>query len=82
MTTTPGATITYSVPHEGAVKISLHDATGRLVRTLVDSAPGRGTHGLTWDGTDNQGRRVRAGICFAQASAGQDRVTRRVVLIR
>jgi glucose/arabinose dehydrogenase len=58
------------------------DLVGRNIRTLVaDRLPG-GRHTVAWDGRDDEGNRVSAGIYLVRlASASQVR-TRRIVLIR
>ncbi|MCK4305223.1 MAG: right-handed parallel beta-helix repeat-containing protein, partial [Candidatus Eisenbacteria sp.] len=62
-----GATlIRYSVPtgERGAVALSVCDATGRLVRTLIDGPQAPGRHAVQWDGTAHDGRQAPAGVYF------------------
>jgi len=79
----PTTTITYDVPAEG-VKISLkiYDATGRLVRTLVDESRSAGSHDVTWDGRDGFGAPVASGVYFYKMIAGTFVETRRMVLLK
>jgi aminopeptidase N len=67
------------------VRFRLYDATGRLVRDFgdvhavgVNGATGAGgsPYVVIWNGTDRAGRRVRAGLYFAEIVAGQARDTR------
>ena len=54
--------------------LTLHDASGRLVRTLS------GSLNLKWDGTDSEGRRLPAGIYFCTLDNGAKRISRKLVL--
>jgi hypothetical protein len=51
-----------------AVDVSVYDAAGRRVRTLLDARLDAGRHRVGWDGLDGRGRRARAGIYFVRAS--------------
>jgi flagellar hook assembly protein FlgD len=46
--------------------VSIYDATGRLVRSLIDEKLDAGEHVRTWDGRDDTGRAAGAGIFWAQ----------------
>ena len=61
---------TYTLPREGGVRLRLHGASGRVVRTLEDGARSAGVHAVRWDGLDEQGHRVPPGVYFARLEAG------------
>lgn len=63
------------------VRLTLQDVTGRRVRTLVDAPQAAGSVAWDWDGRDDDGRRVPAGIYVARLEAGGTRVQRRVVRV-
>ena len=44
----PATKLSFSIPEAGAVKLTVHDASGRLVATLVDGPLGAGPHGVEW----------------------------------
>ncbi len=50
----------------GRVEVKLYDVTGRLVRVLADRPFAAGEHTLTWDGSDERGRRLPRGVYFAR----------------
>jgi hypothetical protein len=52
------------------------------VRTLADEMLPAGRHQRIWDGADGDGRRVAAGVYFAQLVAGADRDRKKVVVLR
>jgi hypothetical protein len=59
--------------------LRVHDVSGRLVRTLALGTAARGR--LTWDGRDERGRLVPAGLYFARLSSGSFHAQTRVVLL-
>jgi hypothetical protein len=60
--------ITVRIEREVEVEVSIYGPGGRAVRTLLTGRYGPGTVRLPWDGTDELGRRVPAGLYFCQAS--------------
>jgi hypothetical protein len=63
----------------GPAHVSVHDAAGRLVRTLANGAYPAGSHALQWDGLDDAGRALPAGLYFVSAEAAGTRAAGRVV---
>jgi hypothetical protein len=62
----PRTTVRFELPAAASVRIDMYDASGSLIRTLVDETRGPGTHTAEWDGTDRFGRAVSSGIYFAR----------------
>ncbi len=63
-------------------KLAIFDATGRTVRTLVEGPVSRGEHRALWQGRDDHGRDVPAGLYFCSLRAGSRSVVHRVFLVR
>jgi flagellar hook assembly protein FlgD len=61
--------------------IRVYDVAGRLVRTLINGNAAAGPHELTWDASDDRGRRVGAGVYFYRMDAGAWRSQRKVVFL-
>ena len=77
-----GATVlAFDLPHAAAARMIVYNAAGRAVRTLVRSPLPAGRHGQVWDGRDDAGRRLGAGIYFVRLDAGSLAATQRVVLL-
>jgi hypothetical protein len=72
--------IHYSVGKAGSVEIRIIDAAGRLIRTLSDQAA-VGRNQITWDGTDERGTQVSAGVYFYQFSCGEFNSQRKLMLV-
>lgn len=74
--------VSFRIPAAGPVRLAIHDVRGRLVRILVDGERAPGAQDVTWDGTDESGRRVAAGVYFARLEAQGLRSVRSVTLLR
>jgi len=74
--------INYTLLADGQVTLTVWDAGGRRVRTLVDSRQASGTHSIQWDGTDDDGRPLSSGAYFYRIKTTQSSLTQKVVLTR
>lgn len=59
-----GTKIAFSLERTGHVRLSIFDAKGRLVRTLVDAERSPDLYTESWDGRDAKGRPAAAGMYF------------------
>jgi hypothetical protein len=66
----------------GPQRLEVLDVTGRRLRTLADGWVPAGARTLGWDGTDEAGRRLPAGVYLVRLAAGSSEVRARVVLVR
>ncbi|UCD05730.1 MAG: T9SS type A sorting domain-containing protein [candidate division WOR-3 bacterium] len=73
--------ISFSVPHSGALSISVYDIAGRLVSNIVDRDFSAGEYEIVWNGKDNMERRISSGVYFVRASYGNEVTTRKVILL-
>jgi len=64
------------------VRLSLHDAGGRLVRRLAAGTRAAGWNEVPWDGRDRTGRSVAPGVYFVRLEAAGQRSSARVVRLR
>jgi hypothetical protein len=65
-----GLTLRFTLSQPARTNLALYDATGRRVRRLLASdARPEGPQAITWDGRDDSGNQVRAGIYFARLEA-------------
>jgi subtilisin family serine protease len=62
--------------------VSVRDASGRKVRQVWSGMVSCPALSMTWDGTDDDGRAVPAGLYFVDVRVGSERVTLRLVGLR
>jgi hypothetical protein len=67
-----GATtvISYELPRASAVHLAIFNVLSQKIRTLINSSLPAGKHTIRWDGTDETGRSVPAGIYIYRLEAG------------
>ena len=58
----PNTVISFSIPVENHIMISVYDISGKLVNTLIDYNMGPGYHSVSWDGKDSNGLSVSSGL--------------------
>ncbi len=75
------AAIRFRLARAQRVQLDLYDVGGRRVRTLLDGPREAGEHNLTWDGTDDEGRRLGAGIFWMQMRTGEGYISSRKMLL-
>ena len=75
------ATIRFSIPHQCQVNVSIRSVTGALVRTFLNSSLLPAYYSLSWDGRDDQGRRVGQGVYFWRLETETKTLTRKAVKI-
>ncbi|MDZ4803434.1 MAG: S8 family serine peptidase, partial [Candidatus Eisenbacteria bacterium] len=63
------------------VSLTLHDIQGRLVRNLASETKPAGDYEMTWDGRDNSGRRLPAGVYYYLFRAGSITSTSKVIVV-
>jgi hypothetical protein len=66
----------------GVFDLVVTDLQGRTVREIATVGPTGARGVLGWNGTDRDGRAVRAGVYFLSATAGRDRRTLPIVILR
>jgi flagellar hook assembly protein FlgD len=64
------------------VRAVVYDAAGRRVRGLCDQLLPAGSHDLPWDGRDDAGVRVEAGVYWVRLALAGGEGAHRLVLVR
>jgi hypothetical protein len=72
--------VSYTPPQTGPVSLDLHDASGRLARTLVSAAQSSGRHSVLLRATADGNAPLASGIYFVKLVAGERRLTQKLVL--
>jgi len=78
----PQTAIRFTLSSNERVELVVYDATGGVVRTLVNETRAAGNHDVTWDGRNNGGATVASGVYFYRFHAGKISETKRMVLLK
>jgi photosystem II stability/assembly factor-like uncharacterized protein len=76
------ASFEYELGKAGKVRVKVYNVAGQAVRTLVEGLETAGRHIVTWDGRDESGRKVVAGMYFYRFETGGEEKTRKMVVVR
>ena len=78
----PTTQIRYDLPEDALVTINIYDLMGRSIKSLVNSNQTAGYRSIRWDGKNNLGEGVSAGMYIYMIQAGEFRQTRKMVLLK
>jgi hypothetical protein len=78
----PRTTIHYELPNQELVQIIIFNLLGHQVKRLVYGFRGAGVNSIVWDGTNDHGQPVSAGIYIYQLQAGGFLQTRKMILLK
>ena len=78
----PETEVRFELATPSHVSVSIFDAAGRRVRTLVDEARPAGVHVLRWNGRDDGHQPVSSGVYFYRMHASGFDATRKMVLLK
>ena len=76
------ARVRFSLASSEQLDVAIFDTAGRRIRGLLSGTRGAGEHELTWDGKDQAGRGVAAGVYLVRIAAGGRTSTMRLVWMR
>lgn len=87
LTTSPnpawgGVVLRFAPPDAGPIEVRIHDINGRQVRSFSAEATVSGPETLAWDGRDNLGRLVPAGLYLVRVSSDRGSAVTRQVIVR
>ncbi len=74
--------ICYQLPAQSNVTVDIYNICGRRVRTLLTGLQAAGSHTATWDGRDETGAHLAAGVYFCRLQAGGQSASTKLVIIR
>jgi len=74
--------ISYYLPDECRVELTVYDLTGRVVKKLVDGVEASGHNSVIWNGTDAVGNKVAPGVYFYRLEAGKSSAQKKLVVLK
>ena len=78
----PVTTISYDLPDDGFVELSVYNMRGEKVTTLLKGNQEAGSYKMNWNGTNRKGEIVASGIYFLRIASGSYSKTSKMVFIR
>ena len=78
----PITTLSYSLPKDELVNITIFDIMGRPVKIIQNSYQTKGFKFIKWDAKNDRNEPVSAGLYFYTIQAGEFRQTRKMVLLK
>jgi hypothetical protein len=79
---TGSTNIRYSIPNDSEpVSLVVYDVNGRRIRVLVNDVQTAGEHFVKWDGRNEHGKRVAAGIYFYRLKVGGASLAKKMILL-
>ena len=78
----PVTSISYNLPNDGLVKITIHNMMGNTVKTLVNGFHNAGFKSVQWNATNNRNEPVSAGLYLYTIQAGEFKQTKKMVLLK
>ena len=78
----PTTTISYDLPEQAQITLGIYDLLGKRIKTLVHQSQDAGKQIVMWDGTDDVGRQVSAGVYLYRIQAGQFAQTRKMLFLK
>jgi hypothetical protein len=73
--------LTYTVPRDMKLSLSVYDRAGRKIRDLISGIAQPGVRTAAWDGLDDQGRSVAQGVYFWRLQSDNTTFTRKAVKV-
>ena len=78
----PVTNLSYDLPENAMVNITIYDMMGRIVSTLVNENQSAGYKTLRWNATNNTGQPVSAGVYIYTIQAGDFNKTKKMILLK
>jgi len=78
----PYTTLSYDLPKNCLVNITIYDVLGNVVNHLVNEAQASGYKSVIWDSTNNQGHPVSAGVYVYSIEAGDFRQNKKMIVLK
>ncbi len=78
----PSTKIAFNLDNDGPARLEIFNTRGQLVRVLSDGPLAAGQHVLTWNGRTDGGRQAASGTYFYRLTFGDQRVTKKMSLVK
>ena len=74
--------LSFSLTKTTDVKLCIYNIKGHKIRTLLSEVLVQGNHNVSWDGTDENGKKISSGIYFYTLETIHNVYTKKVILLK
>ena len=79
----PSTTITFSIPNESKVNLSVYNVKGQKIKTLTKESFEIGSHSVIWNGDDESGKSISSGVYLYKLNVnGKTEVVKKCLLLK
>ncbi|MFH1197122.1 MAG: T9SS type A sorting domain-containing protein [bacterium] len=78
----PQTMISYQLPHNQNVRITIYNGLGQKIRELVNANQQRGEHCIVWDGKNDFNKNMASGVYFYRLITTSSIITKKMIMIR
>ncbi len=75
-------TLSFALPKTSDVKLCIYNIKGHKIRTLLSEVMVQGNYSVSWDGTDESGKKISSGIYFYTLETIHNVYTEKVILLK
>ncbi len=78
----PETTLSFSIPAEGKVELSIYNIKGQKVKTLLNETMPMGGHKVVWNGKNSSNKKVASGVYFSKLTSGGKTQIKKMLLMK
>jgi len=78
----PTTNISYDLPEDGDVRLSVYNLKGQLVKQLLNKRDSLGPHTVVWDGTDSRGNKCSSGVYYYRLTTNGKSVSKKMLMLK
>ncbi len=78
----PETNISFSMPSEQKVQLTIYNLKGQKVRQLVNGVFASGKHSVVWNGKDDNGKQVCSGLYFYKLKTDNKEISKKMLLLK
>jgi hypothetical protein len=78
----PSTTIRFRLPEATSLRLTVHDAMGRTVRTLWRATAEAGSHSVVWDGRDERGSTCPSGVYVCRLATRSISISKTMIMVK
>ena len=72
----------YNIPSKEHVKITIYDMLGHEVKTLVNKIEEEGLKIISWNGLDDNNKKLPSGLYLYSIQSGNFRKTKKMIVLK